>query len=200
MRILVLFCLVFLYSCSKSIKRDTAQVATNELKEVEIEDPFFSENLSLNEEGPVEVKRLPTNVESKKEDYLVQEGDTLMLISFKIYGHHKRWREILGLNRSKIPDYNNLVAGTKLTFVPPENPPIIPEGTPYLILDGDTLSKISKKVYGTLHRWRDIYENNRSHIDNPNLIFSGFTLWYKKLKSLAYSFRDKSRSQDFDHK
>lgn len=43
----------------------------------------------------------------------------------------------------------------------------------YTILEGDTLQKISKKVYGTYKRWYDIYEINRDLLPNPDRIKPG---------------------------
>ena len=69
--------------------------------------------------------------------------------------------------------------GMMLKFIVPDNKfNWRPEGRPYLIKRGDTLSKISKYVYSTFRRWRDIWNNNRPLIKNPNKIFSGFTVYY----------------------
>lgn len=46
----------------------------------------------------------------------------------------------------------------------------------YVVKKGDSLSKISKEVYGTAGRWREIYEANRDRIDEPNLIRPGWEL------------------------
>lgn len=44
----------------------------------------------------------------------------------------------------------------------------------YVVVSGDTLGKISEKVYGTTERWRDIAEFNG--ITNPSLLRVGMTL------------------------
>lgn len=46
-------------------------------------------------------------------------------------------------------------------------------GTPpppevYIVEEGDTLSSVSQKVYGTTARWMDIYQANRNQLRGPN--------------------------------
>ena len=49
-----------------------------------------------------------------------------------------------------------------------------PEGsTVYVVKSGDTLDKISMKVYGTSTKWRKIYEANQDAIKSPNRIYPG---------------------------
>lgn len=43
----------------------------------------------------------------------------------------------------------------------------------YTVVAGDSLSKIAKRVYGKASLWRKIYEANRDHIKDPDLIFPG---------------------------
>ncbi|PIP94727.1 MAG: hypothetical protein COW78_09545 [Bdellovibrio sp. CG22_combo_CG10-13_8_21_14_all_39_27] len=58
-------------------------------------------------------------------------------------------------------------------------------GNPYLIKSGDSLSLISKKVYGDWREWPAIHKNNPQQIRDPNLIFAGFTLYYLPLNKIA---------------
>jgi len=58
-------------------------------------------------------------------------------------------------------------------------------GNPYLIKSGDSLSLISKKVYGDWREWPAIHKNNPKQIRDPNLIFAGFTLYYLPLNKIA---------------
>ena len=60
-----------------------------------------------------------------------------------------------------------------------------PKGNPWVIRGGDTLGIISQEVYSTNSKWRDIYNNNRQLIKDPNLIFAGFTLYYLSDRELA---------------
>lgn len=44
-------------------------------------------------------------------------------------------------------------------------------GIAYMVLPGDTLTKIAKKLYGNMEMWRQIAGNN--DIQNPDLIYAG---------------------------
>ena len=110
--------------------------------------------------------------------YQVKPFDTLMLISHQIYGDYSRWRELVDLNKAHLDKENKIIGRPKLKFMGTPYEWQDPIGNPYFIKPGDTLSKISYKVYGTKQRWRDILENNPRQIKNPNLIFAGFQLFY----------------------
>jgi nucleoid-associated protein YgaU len=43
----------------------------------------------------------------------------------------------------------------------------------YVVKEGDCLNKIAGKVYGDRSKWTVIYNNNRSIIKNPDLIYPG---------------------------
>ncbi|WP_149196326.1 LysM peptidoglycan-binding domain-containing protein [Luteimonas suaedae] len=46
----------------------------------------------------------------------------------------------------------------------------------HTVAKGDTLSQISKQVYGSAKHWKAIFEANRDQLDNPDLIHPGQTL------------------------
>jgi nucleoid-associated protein YgaU len=46
----------------------------------------------------------------------------------------------------------------------------------YTVQPGDTLSNISRKVYGKKNRWRDIYKANRDRMATPESLKPGQTL------------------------
>jgi len=48
--------------------------------------------------------------------------------------------------------------------------------TSYVVQSGDTLSKISSKVYGTPNKWRKIFLANKDQMANPNALKVGQTL------------------------
>lgn len=77
-----------------------------------------------------------------------------------------------------------LAASPVLKYREPSRQKITPMGNPYLTKQGDSLSLISKKVYGNYRKWGQIYNNNRDQIRNPNLIFAGFVLYYRSDTSL----------------
>lgn len=116
-----------------------------------------------------------------EEDYVyhtVRGGETLMHIAFYAYTDYSRWRDIYEANRDKISSSQELTPGMEIRLPTPLNPYSRPSGKPYLIKWGDSLSLISKKVYGQMERWPEIWKNNPKQIRDPNLIFAGFTLFY----------------------
>jgi nucleoid-associated protein YgaU len=46
----------------------------------------------------------------------------------------------------------------------------------YIVRKGDTLSKISKRYYGTSNKWYRIYEANRDVLENPDMLKPGLKL------------------------
>jgi nucleoid-associated protein YgaU len=147
----------------------------------EIEENLLEEEPLLKEEMVQEKPMIRDDGMGKQDmvsQYQIKKGDTLMIISYKLYGHHKQWKNLLAQNRGVIKNYRSLSAGTMLSFNPPSVPPTIPGGLPYLIKMGDSLSLIAGKVYGDIMKWKPIHQNNSREITNPNLIFAGFTIYY----------------------
>jgi len=116
---------------------------------------------------------------SGNSSYAVQDGDTLMKVAFENYGDVYKWKQLYELNKDKISNPNSLVKGTVLKLDPSlQSVPVERNGEKYLIKVGDTLGKISMSLYGTMARWKELWENNKQLIHNPNLIFAGFNLYY----------------------
>lgn len=138
--------------------------------------------------------------------YRVQhDRETLMMIAFKIYGDYHRWREIAELNKAMFDERYVIKKGMMLKFAVPESEfKYEPKGEPFIIKWGDTLSSISKEVYDTLNRWKEIWHNNRPLIQNPNKIFAGFTIYYvpgekvngKKAKEVLPDLASSNPNQD----
>lgn len=126
------------------------------------------------EETPMtETSMAPVIADS--EYYEVQKGETLMWIAFKLYGDYTKWKELESNNREALA--HGVKPGMKLKY----NPGMFvwnPKGLPHLIKTGETLATISNDKYGTIRKWRSIWDNNRDMIKNPDLIFAGFTLYY----------------------
>lgn len=55
-------------------------------------------------------------------------------------------------------------------------PDIPPDPRNYSVQEGDTLSRISQRFYGTNGRWREIFEANRDQLNSPNDLRPGQTL------------------------
>ena len=108
--------------------------------------------------------------------YVTKKGETLMQIGFKIYGDYRKWKELMSWNNLS---GHSVLPGTKLKYEKPSSEFVwSPRGNPYLVKKGDTLGLISQEKYNTSKRWRDIYNNNKPLIRDPNLIFAGFTIYY----------------------
>ena len=72
------------------------------------------------------------------------------------------------------PDFSNVQSGGSSTA------PAVPEpvatngsGKTYVVVNGDSLSKIAKREYGDASKWRRIYEANKDLIKDPDLIYPG---------------------------
>ncbi len=56
------------------------------------------------------------------------------------------------------------------------NNPANPQVQSYTVQSGDTLSKISTRVYGVSNRWAEIFEANRDQLPSPNALKVGQVL------------------------
>jgi nucleoid-associated protein YgaU len=125
-------------------------------------------------------KVVTSSMSGDVKEYKVQKGETLMQIAFKLYGDIGKWKDLKSLNNGKFAKNSALRANMTLKYHAPETPFVWnPEGTPYLIKNGDTLGTISASVYNSKKKWKTIWENNKPLIKNPNVIYAGFTLFYK---------------------
>ena len=105
--------------------------------------------------------------------------ETLMLVAYKIYGDYALWREIADLNGDVLGGRLDITPGMLLKYrVPQEGYTFTPEGNPFLVRKGHSLSIISDLVYRDWRRWKDIFAHNQPFIKNSNLIYEGSTLFY----------------------
>ncbi|MDC1175196.1 LysM peptidoglycan-binding domain-containing protein [Bacteriovoracaceae bacterium] len=194
-KILFFALLLALVSCSNNKKKADAEVSESESisqdadfivdadsEELLIDEPSSEDPMLLAEEpvmsNDAEMVSSSPEVTIGEEigEYTVARGETLMMVSFKVYGDYRNWKEIRSFNGLS----SNMVAeGTVVRYKKPTQEFVWnPEGLPYLIKSGDTLVTISKDKYGTASKWNYIYDNNKPLIRDPNLIFAGFTLYY----------------------
>jgi len=141
----------------------------------------------LESEGSTELASVPPSSEvspvpaasTALDSYSVQPGDTLMKIAFERYGDLYQWKRIRELNADRLGSDGALRVGTVLKLDQPDHSISIDRnGERYLIRLGDSLGTISGDVYGTMRKWKRLWENNRQLIKDPNKIFAGFTLYY----------------------
>jgi nucleoid-associated protein YgaU len=72
------------------------------------------------------------------------------------------------------PDFSNVRSGGSSTAPAPAEPTgTSGSGKTYIVVNGDSLSKIAKREYGDANKWRTIYEANRDIIKDPDLIYPG---------------------------
>lgn len=126
--------------------------------------------------------------------YETSASDTLMLIAFELYSNYDKWREIANDNKSILGSNFRIKPGTFLKIRLPIKLRTVPTGIPYLIKNKDTLGIISNKVYGLHKYWKEIYLNNKDQIKNPNIIFAGFTLYYRAKSKHHIKNKSLSRS------
>ncbi|MGI4994010.1 LysM peptidoglycan-binding domain-containing protein [Halobacteriovorax sp. GFR7] len=146
-----------------------------------------------------EKERSPASADSVEsfDLYVVKEHDTAMKIAFYLYKDIRKWREIKELNGT-----TNLFTGQ--TIKVPKIPETLnyarPEGNPYLIRKDDTLGRISQQFYrGNSKYWVNIWDNNKEIIDDYDLIFPGFTLYYKDYEVVKKEYREVRAKYDFSN-
>lgn len=205
LKVFLLISLLALVSCSNNKKKESTAQTDNVILDMEDESDFIvdsdEEDLELSdsvEESVADVEAVEEMSDDTTEismaenignignigSYEVQKGDSLMLISFKIYGDYRKWRGLKEMN----PGIKSgaLLEGTTLSYNEPLEKFIWnPKGQPYLIKDGDSLGTISEDKYGTVNKWKSLWENNKPMIHDPNLIFAGFTLYYVADREIA---------------
>lgn len=66
-----------------------------------------------------------------------------------------------------MPDFSDVQSGASSTA------PDAEVYQTYVVVPGDSLSKIAKHVYGDANAWRRIFEANSDTLDDPDKIFPG---------------------------
>lgn len=62
----------------------------------------------------------------------------------------------------EMPDFSDVQGGSSSTAT-----------KVYVVVSGDSLSKIAKREYGDANQWKRIFEANRDVLTDPNKIFPG---------------------------
>ena len=73
-------------------------------------------------------------------------------------------------------DFSNVQSGGSSSAPAPESAPAAPAAATvrtYVVVSGDSLSKIAKREYGDANAWRRIFEANSDTIKDPDLIHPG---------------------------
>jgi nucleoid-associated protein YgaU len=87
--------------------------------------------------------------------------------------------DLFGKKEKPRADFSNVRSGGSSTAPtagvggPETVGPSVTTGRTYVVVSGDSLSKIAKREYGDAQKWPKIYEANRNIIKNPDLIYPG---------------------------
>ncbi len=128
--------------------------------------------------------------------YTVQSGDTLGLISMKVYGTFSKWPAIAKANKNQLKNNpDRLRVGITLTIptlteagdvlVPPGSStflPVLNEDGTYTVQFGDSLSTIAQKLFGDVQSWKKIYELNKDVLTASHKLKVGQVLRVKDSK------------------
>jgi nucleoid-associated protein YgaU len=118
-------------------------------------------------------KATPAGESTAATVHIVKPGEKLFQIAEKYYGRGESWRIIAKANHNINPDA--LRAGMKLTI--PAAPRALASKNPstnvdksnlktYKVESGDTFYSIARRQLGSASRWKEIYELNKSKLDN----------------------------------
>jgi nucleoid-associated protein YgaU len=81
-----------------------------------------------------------------------------------------------GDSGSGSPDFSNVVSGSSSTAPSSAGSAAGGGERVYVVMKGDSLSKISKMFYGDPNHWKRIFDANRDVIRNADLIQPGWRL------------------------
>lgn len=139
----------------------------------------------------------PTNHEPATERYTVKRGDSLWKIAEEHLGDGTRYVELVNLNEPVLggrPDF--LIPGTVLKVPVSETTP----ESEYVVLPGDTLSKISEEELGDANAYPEIVDASRAtiqpdgqHLTDPDLIRPGWQLTIPEAASAPQATPPKHR-------
>lgn len=121
--------------------------------------------------------------------YYIQKGDSLGSIAQKIFGDKAKWKELAAANN--LQDPNKIYAGDALYYTVSDSSRGFAdkyEAAPrqsVTVAQGDTLSSISAKVYGSQGSWRTLWKEN-PQVKNPDLLSVGQTLFYRAPSAQAF--------------
>ena len=76
--------------------------------------------------------------------------------------------------KEPLPDFSDVTGGSASEAMTREQAQETTQT--YTVVSGDTLSKIAKHFYGDASKWNGIWEANKAHIKNPDLIQVGQVL------------------------
>ncbi len=124
--------------------------------------------------------------------YIVQKGDTLSKIAKKVFSDQERWRELAEASALKNP--NRIFPGdviyyqldkTTVAFARTYEKMERKETT---VEEGETLSDVSRRIYGDQMEWKLLWRHN-DRIMDPNKLEVGSVVYYVKFNTMANASR-----------
>lgn len=146
-------------------------------------EPVTTDDNKINSETRQKAEETMTQIsdeDSKK--YVVKPGDTLESISQKIYHSKKKWKYLAEKNSISNPDF--ILPGDVIVYESNEKTSDFNKiyetsaRKTVVVKSGDTLTKISEKLFGNTFFWKNIWKLNSDIIKDPNKIYSGQKLTY----------------------
>ena len=120
---------------------------------------------------------------SEFEAYIVQPGETLNIISSKVFGTARRWQELAEANQLAEPFV--IYPGQQIRFaVADDATRTFAEGyrnLPQQVVEveqGDTLSSLAERIYGNSNHWKILASMNQTTIPDPDNLEPGAVLHY----------------------
>jgi nucleoid-associated protein YgaU len=135
----------------------------------------------------------PVDARPRQIIHYVKEGETLATIARQYYGDPLEYQRIVDANKKAIPNPNLIRPGVRLMIPPkgaeapiaaaPAERPATPtpaadksKFTTYKLAEGDTLSDVAARFFGSSKQWQKVYELNKDRIDNPDRVAAGTEL------------------------
>lgn len=138
----------------------------------------------------------PIDAQPRQVIHYVKEGETLATIARQYYGDPLEFQRIVDANKKAVPNPNLIRPGVRLMIPPKATPGIAapapgnvappapaptasaakPKFTTYTLAEGDTLSDVAQRFFGSSKLWQKVYELNKDRIDNPDRVAAGTEL------------------------
>ncbi len=143
------------------------------------------------DESPVETSSSWKN--STESVYTVQPGDTLGLISLKVYGASSKWPAIANANKEHLSQNSDKLRAEMILIIPAFSKtgnvsssqdsstslPVLNKDGTYTVQSGDSLGIIAHKLFGNAREWKKIYELNNDALTAPHKLKVGQILRVK---------------------
>jgi nucleoid-associated protein YgaU len=178
---------------------EMATPLTNETALSEVAAPQQTEAVAPSGEAAPQVTSMPGLPElGAKLAYIVEKGDTLAKISEKVYGNASKWKELASL--AGISNPNKIYPGEVIYYQLSAETSAFASSYESLgrsaitVVKGDTLAKISAKVYGTSSKWRAIWRENEQ-VQDPESLTEGGVIYYVNYPSLSATSSSKEESK-----